>query len=777
MKKIIISIGSLLIAGSFQVSQAQSTVAVAGGEDCSNAADISSYVGDAGDERFTSIKGDNFNPGTVGNDLQPDVSNDGCWVGANAVADHSVWYKFQADSGKTYTVSTNLGTNALDEDTQLAIWSACSGGNLIACNDDAEDNCDDGNLAAATSFTASSSGFVYVQVDLFGTTQGHFTLSAIEVGSPANDHPDDAIDINTAYGNLSSSYITEDAWFLYGAPVFNSVGSSLNLNDSLTALYAPDHNEIAGDPGDCANPAISEVFDVWFELAYDSDNPALLSAFNQRGDVFLGIQAYTRNGDSVSFNAGGEIDNLNLEGCSLGDGLGFNGGSEDWAVGDFTNHPRLNLDELNLADGTTILIRVYQYTRVLVGDTNTVAPPCYGFIKLAFEQYTETCLGPDGQGQEDLDCKDASAFTLTPASVAGKDTVLVFNGLNNAGARGGISAIQGGTALPTGRAGEPGDWIVPGGSTIEYENCDPDEGTVFVDPQEYFNNNSRIFPFNVIEETRAVNTADTLLSVTLNDSIFTFVNPADSTDTIVVPDQEISATIRLCRDVVAVTGAPPTDLFVASPINCDSIVTTCGADVEFRFNNLNYCGVNGNTFEAFVVPFDQSTGFGSPVASYFGGSPDDACDDCWSMRSFNFYLPEGEYCLVIDGEAGNLVEFDLEMDIKYLVPGTNISCDGGQQVSPLRMAGTNLFDQGVRPLQVSPNPAANFANVSFEVPQAGEVVYYLYDLSGKMVQKGTYKAQEGENLLRLDLQGSQSGLQVLHMYYNDTETTIKLMRE
>jgi hypothetical protein len=736
---------AMLIGASAFASNAP--VVVTPGDGCNSATTLTNaYFGQVGHETFTSYKSENTSV-DGSESIQPS-----CWQTA---ADNSSWFTFQVPKTGFYTITANTGKNALDEDTQIALWDGC-GGDLLACSEDADDDCDGDNFAAAVGFEAEVGEDYLLQIDIFGTTTGNFTFNILESGSataPKNDNVIAAIGIGTEVSALSSNKTASAGWFMYGSPMFaDSTGD-------LDTTFGPTYQ---GPPAACTNPALTsgEVHDVWFKFTADGTEDFLLSAFNKRGEVFFGLEVFLGNPLTVGASLG----------CSVGDGFGVTSGADE-ACGNFFDHPRVRV---NPTSAGVVYIRVYQFPRVAVGATNTLADACYGFFKLAFEQPAN--CGPMSAvygGYDDSDCK--GALTLTPSGVEGKDTILCFE-LSNAGMQGGLSVVQGSTCNTGGRVGEPGEFIVPGGSTIEYGDCDEDNGSIFADPQEYYNNNSVFYNFNVIEDVRVITLEDTLFSVTLFDSIVVIPDPAGGDD-IAIPDQELVATISLCQEVLRTnldgieTGPlpPPLDQLCR-------VKASCGADVKFTFSNMNYSGVNGNTFEAFVVPVLPNGDFGAPVTSYFGGSPDDACDDCWSMRSANFYLPEGDYCLVVDGEDGNIVEMDMCMDIQYLVPGTSISCAGAASTTLPRRA-VSMFEFGLKPTSIAPNPATNFTNVNFTVPAEGTVVYQMLDLNGRVVQEGSFVANEGNNVRNFNMEGQEAGLYMLNLTYDNYTTSIKLMKQ
>ena len=773
---------SLIILGAFgsmssSFGQTQAnTIRVNPGTDCSSAISIDPYVTHLNGNTFTTVIGDNLNPGTSGNDLQPDLNNDNCWIGLNADANHSVWYSFTAQQGRTYTVTSNVGAKTFDTDTQIAIWESCGGLNnaVIACNDNAEDPCDPANLSAATSFTAPSSGTFYIQIDLLGDLQGKFGIIVYENDSQPgrNDFINNAISIQGAYNALAFQNISNAGTSLFSEVKYDSIGSVLNLDEAKVFANYPNQSPFNSPTSGCT-PISGFIHDRWFSFV-GNGQPDWLNVFDIKGELELGIQVFVQSSPG----------NFLPLGCSAPDGNGITG-LNDQAIGSFLNHPRVSLKDI--PSGSNVFVRVYPISPP-IATVNSLPSPCTGFIQLVFEKSGGNCFGPDGVSQDNGTCLDTAAFTLTPEAEDAKDTSMTYAGLSNAYMFGGLSQNQGSTNQPGGRDGEPGEFTYTAGSSVHFANCNSTaDSTSELETSSFPNNNSAFYPFSVYDEIRVVPISPPLVN-NLNATGNVFPNQVVLTNPItgapiLVPGEAVRVIFQACFGInIAHTGnnLPPGNYnlnWSNSPVNCNDLITPCGADVQFRFNNLKYHGINGRTFEAFVVPLDSIGGFGSPIQSYFGTVPNDDCDTCAGMASVNYYLPEGNYALVVDGDEGNLVEFDLEMDIAYFVPGTGISCAG---LSP-----SNIQIRQVNPEELSfnssldlfPNPTRGNVQMQCQSDFSGPAHIVIRNTSGLIVHEHTQALEFGDNQWNLNLDHLNPGMYLVELYFRGDMQSIKFMKQ
>jgi hypothetical protein len=76
--------------------------------------------------------------------------------------------------------------------------------------------------------------------------------------------------------------------------------------------------------------------------------------------------------------------------------------------------------------------------------------------------------------------------------------------------------------------------------------------------------------------------------------------------------------------------------------------------------------------------------------------------------------------------------------------------------------------------KVYPNPASDVLNIALTVPQAGEIVLELYDLTGRLVTSAAFTADSaGETSAKLDVSGLASGLYTLRAVQDGAEVTAR----
>ncbi|MFT6844099.1 MAG: hypothetical protein ACJAUV_000270 [Flavobacteriales bacterium] len=698
-----------------------------------------------------------------------------CWL---SDADNDVWFEFTTPGTTSdtsyYTISSDNGVGIFDVDMQLALYDDCSGTRLACSEDDGDCN----TLAAGFTVKLAGATRYYLQADIFGADNfGKFALTIFENAPPINDCFLSPVSIQDGYDNLGAKNFNGTGWFVYNNYAY--------LDAAFDSANAPTWQSVTGHDGlgvGC-NSAFSENtlgglrHDVWFKFTYDPDEPALLNLYSKHDCNAYVMEAFTSSGTNDCNSASLNLDFL---GCSVQDGLASNGDlAVDWAIGDFLNHPRLNLDGFkdDLTGSTDIYIRVFQYTRVLVGDPNgeTEAPPSEGLIKFAFERYTNDDLAADS-------CGVNTACIATTELNAGCDSAgfnfsKTFTNLSNANSRGGLSAIEGTTDASSadGRANEATEFVVANGTTRAEFNCD--STLLITGGKVLYNNNSSYYRFSV---------GDTIDTVVLSD--YEEILRVD----VPLPDNPVAQSVQVILDLcdglsVGTNNDPPIVTLPPGGLGvCDQGLTTvCGADVSFRFSNLNYCGPNGAVAVFYVVPAndtctDQSR---STVAAAFGELPDNSCDTCLFMGPSSFYLPSGDYYLVVDGDDGSLVNFDLEFNIEYFIPGTVIPCGftcgstGTKRTLSEDLATKKLADIGFVPTTISPQPAENFINIAYNAGKEGMVQYTVVNMTGQTIDQGSFAVNEGEGVKQFDTSDFAPGMYAYTMILDGVRTQFKLMKQ
>ena len=767
------------------------SVMIAPGDNCSGAVDISAYIG-LNDNKATCIIGDNFQGTSSG-------SSPSCWASSE---DADVWYKFTVPGTSADTAYWNIsmdnGINDFGEDTQLALWDAC-GGTIMACNEDLGDSTEANTLAAGFNVLLVGGKTYYLQVDIFGTVQGKTALSVLKNHrKPENDCILDAISLDNLYCNLTppSTFISK-GWYIYNLPDVPGVDNDPKP-DHVTMANGPNNHDADGATSNNTMAAALGsnnrrfYFDVWFKMHYDTTKcDVLFSVIPKNAEPWLGIEvwrdtdaaaAVKKNKATLEIKGGIERVGWALPLFPL-PGVVPESGTGPGEASSNNKYPRINLRKLEdlgkISHCDTLYFRIYQYNE-LGQDGNGIGRPGNGKFKVRFEKVDSCgiartyggdhycCLGP----KLNKGCDDP-----------GTNFCAWFYNLSNAGMNGGVNAIGGSTSTPLGSAFEPGSFTVLNGTTRADHNCTGNE-VITGGKIQIPNNNSVFFPFSVGDAVRVVDISgiDTLLSVTINDSTI-FVPGVGP-----IPSEDISAVIALCSGVTVDV------LNIGSGLFCpDSIVTTCGADVLLTFNKLRYDGINGAGAEFFVIRLDSADCSGGSAVgekevvaafgelSTFEGA---VCDTCISMGPSSFYLPSGDYALVVDGEDGALVNFDLQLCINYFIPGTiipcGIECSGNMQQkagNTLKPARTSLFDLGIRPTFLAPQPAGEYTDFGFTAAANGMVVFRIINLEGRVMDSGSFEVTEGENIHRFDVSMLNSGMYVLSLELNGVRTEVRMVMQ
>ncbi|XOV67513.1 MAG: hypothetical protein ACFHU9_18010 [Fluviicola sp.] len=87
----------------------------------------------------------------------------------------------------------------------------------------------------------------------------------------------------------------------------------------------------------------------------------------------------------------------------------------------------------------------------------------------------------------------------------------------------------------------------------------------------------------------------------------------------------------------------------------------CDPQVSLTFDNMEYGGTPGNVAQIQVVNGPCTAGSGAVMLGT-------TSDPCFYMEPTSGTLPSGDYFIIVDGQDGQLVEYDLTIDIDY-TPG------------------------------------------------------------------------------------------------------------
>jgi hypothetical protein len=672
---------------------------------------------------------------TVGSTIEPlsepdpSTGTNGCWASARNA---TVWYYFTVDTPDVgvYTLSTDNGVGELGQDMQLALYKSTSGctfdvtfngGKGFYCSEDQGDP-DNGNAFAGEITANLGAGTYYVQVDRFGNTQGEFCLSLTKNVKPINDLVTAAIDISSLISGISMSNPMASASYIYNAP---SDTISPAVDDGPTLDIVPTSSSNCN--GSAAG--IDSFYGIWFKFTKTSAmRNSYLNVFPSNGANYYVATLFS---GTPSVSSTGAITGITSEACSAGDnGLPNNGGYSvrDKSNTNISGHPRLNIS--GLTDDSTYYVLVNQYPRVTVGTTGpgTIAPPSDGIINLVIE--ADSVAGTSIDTVTADVCANAMEIGC-PNSIANFSAT--YTGLTNAGLSGNISAVQGGrNATP--KTDEPLEFVFNGGSGTFQENCQLPN---FVGAAlERFNNNSGVYKFTLAGAT-STSTAipDTLLSITINDTLIvidtiTVVNPLGPIEVVVVDT------------IINVLPAAP-----------------CGADVRVTLNNIVNKGVNGASAEIFILSEDGCSGSSLALMGAETTSDD---DQCISIATTAGALPPGTYYIWVDGADGQVLTYDLTLDINYFVPGTIVEC-GVSCGSPKTTTVRTIQAPGFILANIRPMPVANSMFVDYKLDQGNKVEIQIFDLSGRLMKTQQNMGMNGMNSVEVSTQDLPEGMYIINL--------------
>lgn len=664
----------------------------------------------------------------------PSTGPNACWQSARNA---TVWYYFTVSNSAVYTISTDNGINNLGEDMQLALYKSTSGctfdntfngGKGFFCSEDQQDP-DNGNALAGEISANLAPGTYYVQVDQFGAGQGDFCITLTANLRPTNDKVTAPIDITASITAISASSPVNSTAYIYNAP-----------SDTLTPAIddGPTRDDLSlltSIPvgANCNGSTAGETFyyGIWYKFTKSASTPkTYLNVFPSNGANYYVATLFKDNGvDTIATT--GEVIGLDYIACSAGDnGLVNNGGgTNDESNRNINGHPRLGLD--SLANGTYYVL-VNQYPRVTVGPTGpgTIAQPSDGIINLVIE------AAPVAGKSIDTRTADAcnNAGEIGCATELGNFSTSL-TGLTNAGLSGNITVAQNGRSA-TPKANEPVDFVFNGGSGTYQENC---TGPNLIGAAiERFNNNSGVYKFTLNGAvSQATNIPDTLLSVTVNDTIIVI-------DTIEVISPLGPRTITIVDTIINQLPAAP-----------------CAADVRITLDNITNKGVNGALAEIFIIPADNCAG---NAAAVMGAETTSNWDECLSISTSAGALPPGTYYIWVDGGDGQVLTYDLNLDINYFVPGTIVGCGIVCSSSPKTTTVRTVKAPGFILAAIHPMPVSNSMFVDYKLDKSAPVTVYVYDMSGRLVHSQQAGGNTGMNSLEIETSSLAEGMYIINLH-------------
>lgn len=772
---------------------AASSFAQPGNDDCSMAQTLN-----VGPE---CVCGHNINATVENYTIDDTTCNGGEWAD-NDLPLATVWYKFTPTSDGWYTVSMDNGDMDPDFSTdsriKLLTGTCSTGWTNVLCNDDVGSN---GCNTLAGQITAELVGGVtyYIMADAWhadstDTTYGTWCINVFKVEKPANDCVLDAIDITTDINALSPTNLFDCKAYMYNPFTGDSAFTWEDPISDYVNLGLDDDNGCSN----VSDPGLTH-YGIWFKFNYvaGATDEVWLNAFPSNGCGYYIATLFEETGtvsiDSCDTSRKGfnMITGLEFVDCSVGDGEASNGGDRDKAKGSNFSHPRLDISDLT--DGSTYYVRIDDYTAILLGDTtgNTIAPAPEGIINLCVElEHTDVdtfdnVVSADGLSNDSCCVANDIGCDTTSKGGVGFDFNATYTNLSNAGSHGNDWTFS---TVPTVPDGCQPDALTSELTGYWQDNCGGDT-TWFGSVTDPFINNPAIYKFTINDDVENVPPRETLCE-TLKDLI-------DSLDALVIEEDivdpnvglalaQLKILVQLLCDEIDLTvcptiygllttlctaeGGPPCPItttikgIVGILCNDDEIIVApCQSVVTLTFNNLKHGGVNGEVMYAFVYNADPNA-CKEPIYVPLGGASE-FCEDCLEMGHQVFTtapLPNGTYYIVVDGVDGQLVQYDLTLDIKHQTPG-GLPCGSGPcppsrtQAKPVVKPVSNLTLNSVRPV-----PATDRISVAFTSPESQEnVSISVFDTRGKEIYTSSVSVTKGLNVQNLDISGFAKGVYLI----------------
>lgn len=741
-------------------------------------------------------------PCTIGTNVDATIENTAtdsttCW---DSDPDATVWYTFTPTASNSFTISTDLGDGS-SPDTQIQIMEGtCGAWTNIICDEDGG-TCS--GLASSVTANLTNGTTYYVMVDIFGATEGEFCISVTDNNAEtANDCIANAIPISTLINTIDASTPFSGASYDY-------------INITKDEISAVDGSGGTTSYQGCFNPLANgteEVyFGTWFKFNYDSTKKTWLSVYPENTDacddsedIFYTMHLFSVDSTNgcIAYIPQPPSGVLGL-GCSAGDGINANGGSEDKACGSFFDHPRLDINT-GLNHGDEYYVMVAQMTRVttVVGtcpvitfdpntgeadttyvpcNTEVIAEPSNGKFKLLAEAAPLATTSIDTKSGDNCD----NAFPLVDE--------VTYPNLTNAGLIGNLFAANSGTCNAGPAANEPLQYdYVASGRGYNNEHCDSTGLTLPVGAVGFYNNNSAVYSF-VVEESVVDGEVicfnkDSLKADILSDFdllcdsavvIYTsnfpaIYSPVDGSLiidlgaelTIVLGDSVIvipeDATCTEIRTILETALCLAFDLLLNDEV---CIPLNCSPAVNISLCNLTMCGNENDGAAVWVTEGDCVNGAEVMFAPIDNGTT------ALTLNSALQPLAPGTYYIVVDGH-GAVLGYDLTVDVSYRLGLGGVPC-GPDAAPEARMALANQPQTLFEDMSLMPNPANNELTINFKLENdLNSVNVSVIDMTGKEVIP-TYEVSTtaGMNAHTIDVSDLSSGLYMISVE-KDGQTSV-----
>lgn len=229
----------------------------------------------------------------------------------------------------------------------------------------------------------------------------------------------------------------------------------------------------------------------------------------------------------------------------------------------------------------------------------------------------------------------------------------------------------------------------------------------------------------------------------------TATDDCNSNATVVVPPVA-------CTKCHNKAGTMPTDLITISNNEPLSIAGATG--YELAIND----STNGGLLYV-LRTFDDTMTVGNVVAIDYNGNDGTADFSLDGVAEGLYYV--SAVAAVLDGDGNPNFQDEC----------TKVS--NGTPINVLQFIGTNptshLSAQGN--LSVLPNPAQDYAELRFELPNAAQVVLLVSDLCGRTVQTLTWQALQGNNTRSIDMSKLNSGMYLLRLQSSFGTQNVKIL--
>ena len=217
------------------------------------------------------------------------------------------------------------------------------------------------------------------------------------------------------------------------------------------------------------------------------------------------------------------------------------------------------------------------------------------------------------------------------------------------------------------------------------------------------------------------------------------------------------------------------DNLISSPIDLSGITATAGVTMSFRYSYVKRYTSNSEVLKVYVTPncgenwAARKTLSGTQLATT-------AQNSAWTPTSqanwvtvhltnitSGYWTDKFRCKFEFESDGGNNIYLD-DINIYEGAPSENIVTAGIEE---------NGLD--IDGLSVYPNPTDNDLSIRFALTNAEQTNLIVQDLSGKIVQSAMVNANEGSNLVMMDVSQLASGMYFLKVHIGTSQKTIQFV--